>query len=455
MGVLAIAVAVAALLTWRAAVLDTDGDGLTDRVEVAGWQTVDGTMHRTDPERTDTDGDGLTDLDEAGSVVTEGAQQGSYAGYSDPLRADTDDDGLGDGAESDNGLNPRDKDGDHDGLTDGYEVDALGTDAQTRDTDGDGFDDRYEDTHRADGLDPLSYDEQVSPLAYAADFARGLLAGDLAPGDSLAWLAGDLASGASSSVLGPGSVIGGAADLRDAIGSAVHGDWVGAGFSALGAVPGGDPVAIPRKAALFLASHPQLLVKAATMIARSPLSDAIKRGVAALVWDDWGRLLAAGAKEKGLLLLQKGRTDLRELGAALRRHAGIAGPPARAVGTGRKGEQALEKRFRAVAAGVDHQVRFWTGDCAGSRIVDVLEGDVAHQSQVGRVPFSAAIQRQIRKDGCLLTRHLVKKVVWHFVSSSATDTLGADPRVLDLLDRLGIEYEIQLPDDDPSTVPGS
>lgn len=438
--------AVAALLVWRAAVADSDGDGLTDRIEAAGWSTADGAVHQTDPQRADTDGDGLTDLDEAGQQ----APDGSYAGWSDPLVADTDADGLSDGREADAGLDPRTKDMDGDGLLDGAEVDVVGTDPQKADTDGDTLSDGYEEANReSQGVDPLSYDEQVSTATRAADFAKGFLAGDFQPEDSLAWLAGNLASTASSSVLG---VLGSAADVRDAVASAIHGDWSGFGFSAVGALPGGDAAAVPRKAALFIVRHPKLLAQAAQRIARSPLPDAIKRAVAREIWSDWDPLVKAGAQESWLLRLQEGRTDLRELGAALRRHPGALGHASKPVRSGRMGEQALEKRFGATTTGVDRQVRFSTAGCGTAcggdlRIVDVLKDGVAHESKVGRVAFSEATKRQIRKDAWLVARGLIKKSVWHFVTSEYTKTLGADPQVLALLDQLGIEYEIDPPSD--------
>lgn len=438
-----------ALVVWRDTVVDTDADGLTDRVEAAGWTTADGSIHVTDPQKADSDGDGLTDLDEAGAL----AADGRYAGYSDPLRADTDADGLGDAGEADTGLDPRNRDVDGDGALDGYEVDVLGTDPQVPDTDGDGLSDGYEDDHRdSQGLDPLAYDEQVSGLSYAADFAQGFLAGDFAEKETLAWLAGNIAAGSSSSLPGLGTLVGGAADVRDAVASAIHGDWVGSAWVAAGAVPGGDAVSVPRKVEVFLARHPKLVVAAAQLVARTGLPEAIKRAVARRIWPDWDVLLQSGASETWLVRLQQGRTDLRDLAAALRRHAGVAGPASAPVRSGRMGELALERRYAATTTGVDRQVRLSTAGCGtvcgGSvRVVDVLKDGVAHESKVGRVGFSAFTQRQIRKDAFLVATGQITKAVWHFTTSEYTNTVGADPRVLDLLDHVGIGYEIQPPAD--------
>ena len=94
---------------------DEDEDGLSDADEVL--------MHGTDPCSSDTDGDGLSDFVEVGSCT-------------DPTNADTDNDGLSDGVETDTGTfvdsadtgtDPCDVDSDDDGCDDGVEVGA-GTD---------------------------------------------------------------------------------------------------------------------------------------------------------------------------------------------------------------------------------------------------------------------------------------------------------------------------------------
>lgn len=94
---------------------DEDGDGFTDADEVL--------IFETDPCSSDTDGDGLTDDVEIVSCT-------------DPTNADTDNDGLSDGVETDTGTfvdstdtgtDPCDADSDDDGCDDGVEVGA-GTD---------------------------------------------------------------------------------------------------------------------------------------------------------------------------------------------------------------------------------------------------------------------------------------------------------------------------------------
>lgn len=131
---------------------DTDGDGLTDGDEVAGWTiTVDERGYglsvsadllteravTSDPTKADSDGDGLNDREE-------------FLERSDPMRADTDGDGLNDGDEKrrwGSNLLSVDTDGDarnpNDStlplarLFDGAELEA-GTSPTEADTDGDG-----------------------------------------------------------------------------------------------------------------------------------------------------------------------------------------------------------------------------------------------------------------------------------------------------------------------------
>lgn len=124
--------------------IDTDGDGLSDAVELE---------LNTDPAVADTDGDGLTDDEEANVYATA------------PLATDTDGDGVTDGDEIAIGTDPFDGgvaaeapaepvaetpaepgtglDGDGDGLTDDFEIE-LGIDPFVADSDGDGLIDGQE-----------------------------------------------------------------------------------------------------------------------------------------------------------------------------------------------------------------------------------------------------------------------------------------------------------------------
>lgn len=116
---------------------DTDGDGMTDAVEIE---------HRFNPAiadaHLDADGDGIPNAAE-------------IAAGTDPHHPDTDRDGLPDGLEALHGASPLNPDSDGDGLLDGDEVNAFPFPSlpNNPDSDGDGFNDALE---RAAGSDPMS-----------------------------------------------------------------------------------------------------------------------------------------------------------------------------------------------------------------------------------------------------------------------------------------------------------
>ena len=70
---------------------------------------------------------------------------------------------------------------------------------------------------------------------------------------------------------------------------------------------------------------------------------------------------------------------------------------------------------------------------------------VLHEAKVGYVPLTPSVQREIRKDAWLIGAGVIEAAHWHFLTSDGTSTLGADPRVLDLLDEAGIAFTIHLP----------
>lgn len=431
---------------------DSDGDGLPDEIEQAGWLTQDGSEYRTDPSKADTDDDGLTDGDEAGAPVTNADSENVYADYSNPLLPDTDGDSLGDADEADLDLDPFDHDSDKDGIEDGREVDVVGSAPDSRDTDGDGFEDAYEVANReSKGLDPLLVDVKVSKSTYSTDYAKGAVAGDLWREDSLAWLAGNLTSGASSSIPVIGLFVGALADVRDAIGSAIQGDWVGSGFSAVGAVPGGDVVAIPGKTAKFVARSPELAAAATALIATATkVPQAFRVKAAKRINKNWDDLIDAGASEKSLLQLGKGRTNLNKLAAALKRPNHIKGPPTKFFANGPDGEKSLANIYGAKTKGVDTQVRMSTKNCVDGcnsfvRIIDAFRDGVAHEAKVGYVSLTKFTERQIRKDAWLVKNGDIEAAHWHFFASAYSNKVGPSKAVLDLLDELGIAYTIHLP----------
>lgn len=145
--------------------VDSDGDGISDRVEIAGWVTESGTVYVTDPKTSDTDRDGLTDSEEAGEIVSDDGKSVVYKGLSDPTKPDSDGDGLDDKTEIDGWkvasgavylTAPLIPDTDGDGLTDGEEAGEVSvnndgkdvyvgiSDPTKMDTDSDGLDDKTE-----------------------------------------------------------------------------------------------------------------------------------------------------------------------------------------------------------------------------------------------------------------------------------------------------------------------
>lgn len=173
---------------------DSDFDGLTNEVEVAGWSTSitdsigthqvnvysnpllndsdyddldDYTENQigTDPQSIDSDGDGLSDAIEV--------ELGT-----DPLHWDSDRDLLGDGTEITYGCSPLSDDTDGDELTDFTEF-LLNSDANSTDTDNDGLDDKTEFDFNSslvnadsDGdlmFDALEYEEGTNPNSLDSD----------------------------------------------------------------------------------------------------------------------------------------------------------------------------------------------------------------------------------------------------------------------------------------------
>ncbi|MCF6239347.1 MAG: molybdopterin-dependent oxidoreductase, partial [Candidatus Marinimicrobia bacterium] len=169
---------------------DSDGDGLSDGVEIS--------TYGSDPLLMDSDGDGLSDGEEVFTYAT------------DPLKADSDGDGESDGDEISNASDPLDTlsfaiDSDGDGLPDAWEVLhftdlisnnssddpdgdnlnnlgelAAGSDPNNADSDGDTLPDGWEIDNSldpTDGLDAIG-DPDEDGLNNLAEFAAGTSADD-------------------------------------------------------------------------------------------------------------------------------------------------------------------------------------------------------------------------------------------------------------------------------------
>ena len=163
---------------WRPVMRDGDGDGISDYLEVHGFNSNIGWL-TSNPDSIDTDGDGLFDGREVRYVSL-----GYFTAISDPSNPDTDGDGLSDGTEifgwpveTSNGLtycrsDPLKNDTDNDGISDYWEY-KYGYDANSSDTDGDGLSDGQEDANKNGVVD---YGE-TDPLNPDCD-NDGLLDGD-------------------------------------------------------------------------------------------------------------------------------------------------------------------------------------------------------------------------------------------------------------------------------------
>jgi hypothetical protein len=297
--------------------LDSDGDGLPDEVEAAGWRTRAGTTFRTDPHDPDSDHDGLSDGEEAGPPWTEGEDQ-AYAGrsdptsvdsdadglpdpvevgdlgssvrtvayaVSDPLDGDTDQDEIGDGDEYLLDMDPSAPDTDEDGLLDLEELD-FGSDPTLANADGDS----YPDTEEAErSSSPLAYDLDGSERAAAG--AAGATYGDcttcaldaglrIEQVESAEYLAGHVAS--SAMVYG---------DLRDvALGIWQH-KFAAAGLAALSLLPYvGDGTKVAALLASFARRGDRAEQAVRVVTPKLPLPESVKTKILARLPSRAGRL---------------------------------------------------------------------------------------------------------------------------------------------------------------------
>ena len=254
---------------------DLDGDGLPDIYE-NGYRDGFGNWHAPDPYAVDTDGDGLSDGFEAGESVTDENGNTYFRQRSDPTKADTDDDGLDDLAEFEYGTDPFNPDTDGDGLRDGADPDPL--------------------TPAASGAINL------------AKIGREILAGAVfgetgLPDGSFYWLVGEETASSPYYMVGwigfsclP--VVGGIADIRDAVQAILNGDPVGAAMNAAGAIPGpGDGIKITGAIACYTGKFPWKARELGILLSKEllgPLPDTIKIQVWDLLFDGAGSRLVRG-----------------------------------------------------------------------------------------------------------------------------------------------------------------
>jgi hypothetical protein len=495
--------------------VDSDGDGLTDKFEItelAGWtmpNAVDTDQDSVADGAEDVDNDGLTNLQEQdlgtsptdpdtdGDGASDGAEvaQGSNPLVADQPRAppapgnvppivpapnltDTDGDGLTDVAEEEALTDVNNVDSDGDGLSDGTEVNEWGISPLDQDSDGDSLRDDYESVHVDDqGLDPGRPDEQISKWTYVSDFLLGMFAGDFAPRDSMAWLAGNLCSGGLSAIPVVGWILGGLADLRDTIAGVIHGDWVSAGLSILGVVPYvGDAVAIPGKAARFVAKYVHRLRETLRFVTRyDKIPDFVKDLALELILGETYSFLVGESGAFSISAFRFSRADIRRLTRGdrtdwetiadamrqpLHKNDGVSVPPQR---NATAGEDALRDIILNGNCLPQHEV-LTTGfprpgsikrkaDCAE---VDPSDGGlILHEVKTG-VPTWSSMLDECRKDAWMLTdagravhkqdgtngRPLIKGVHWHFIAHDRFHSIGIAENLFECLKLNNIPYTI-------------
>ena len=440
---------------------DSDDDGLDDNTEVAGWATTGGVVYRTEPMNPDTDGDGATDSEEAGRLLLE-MGVATYEAISSPLIADSDDDGLTDLDEYDLGTDSWSSDTDGDGRSDFSEVTSHGTDPRARDSDGDGYSDDYEISHAADGFDPLEPAIAPDPARWAEDFYVGAVFGAWDERDSVAWLAGNVTQGGTIFVPGVGEAIGAVGDFRDTLAQALHGDYDDATLSALGLVPVIGLTAITPKVVKFVKRLPNLRVQVDKWVDSLDVPDSWQLTLRKAVWgSDWDDLTSRGFTDADLThmgptqranLIEEFQQRPSSIGL---RQAAITGDTRNEIG--RNAELAHAAKLDAEGAeNVKVQVTVDVPDsCTAAcgtrptRKFDVCSGAATELScaevKAGYTPLSTHIREEIARDAELLTLGKIKSVGYQFYVSKKSGTVGADPRVLELLRQSGIPYEIHPP----------
>ncbi|TLM75326.1 VWA domain-containing protein [Pseudarthrobacter sp. NamB4] len=433
---------------------DSDKDGLNDCVEVQGaYSPGTGLRYVSDPFDADTDGDGLADGQEVltlGNGVGIPTASDTFQVLSDPSNADTDGDGFPDPAEVDEGTSAWRADSDGDGLSDSDEL-SWATDPLASDTDGDGYTDGPEVADANAGFSPVVFDDPLTPDEWASEFAKGAALGDAGDGTTVPYLMGTISSSAVSFIPVVGWIAGAILDLRDAIANTVKTDWVAAGMSLAGIVPYvGDTANIIAKVTKFLGRSAHLLDEVVPAIAKLDDFPASARAdIIAGINSNWDALRKASPNmdEASFLRLASSRQGADHIVAALNRSKVQVGASLPFVTHWREAENAVAGLF-GVGASQRQLYRQAPGFPFG-RYADMIDAGVMREVKSGFVPFRSSVVRQIEKDAAILAdtqgiNGQVAQAVWHFVGGR-TGSLGADPRVLQLLEDRGIAYVIHLP----------
>lgn len=429
--------------------LDSDKDGLNDCVEIQGAHSPGTALRYTsDPFDPDTDKDGLLDGDEVrplGADVRIPTASDTFQVLSDPAKADTDGDGISDAAELDEGTSVWRSDTDADGLGDSDEL-SWSADPLAGDTDGDGYGDGTETAQTNAGFSPVVFDDPMSPDEWASEFAKGAALGDAGDGTTVPYLLGTITSSATSFIPVVGWIVGAVLDLRDLLANTVKGDWVAAAMSLAGVVPYvGDAANIAAKVTKFLSRNATLVDDVLAAIAKlEDIPVNIRADVLNRVSSAFSQLKGAGLSDGTILRLAGSRHGVEHITDAMRRVGVTVGARLPFATSWRAAEDAVAGTLRVVSRGEYTAV---PGHPRG-RYIDIVDTqDVAHEVKSGYVKYQSSIIRQIEKDAILVRTEGtgIDGAVWHFVASDRSGTIGADLRILDLLEENGIDYVIHLP----------
>jgi hypothetical protein len=438
--------------------VDSDSDGLPDNVETAGIVPTmskpapgQPTRFYSNPHDADTDGDGLKDGWEMGTPATL-AQLGianiprntSYFAVSNPKLDDSDSDGAPDLDEFELGMNALNNDPDFDDVWDGEEL-LWGTSPSYRDSDWDGFADRFEIDSSYQGFDPIQFTNPVSPTKWLEDVAQGYLCGEFCFNDSIGWLIGDIISGFL--VFG---------DVRDIIAYGQHGDAVSAGWTAVGLIPAlGDTASAAVLISKFLkrSTNPDA-IRGAVGLADEVLEDADSAATRSLLNDMDAHIVAdlegvgvVSPKTMLHLVDANGLDHLRTLIASAKPTEVVVANipyPNLAIG-GIKAIGNAGETFVRQVLGLSTNLGKTEQVINGTKRFYDIERTVGGQVRYYEVKVGAVSGfKQLDLDTAFRTSG--NDVRWVFLRSGITGRIGPAPNILSAMNSRGIPFEIHWPE---------
>ncbi len=417
--------------------------------------------------------------------------------FSDPELPDTDGDTLGDPEELDFGSRARSNETDGDNLSDAFER-QIGTNPASVDTDDDGYDDNVEVERVPYGFDPVFYDrgttidEYMDALiaAYAEDedhrlnrttaYFNGLIAlGEYRDNEALhinfvSIVDGYLRGTFNEEFEGqppadPPFVDGDIGDVFTpyTVANLTYRDhpFFGGDDPILFLHGIAEPHRLPATVDRFLGPNPEKIEEVTRILGllevKSDVADVedlraeLASVVASIIDASYGStdefLLAYGFSQDGLdRLTTDGQTDLDVVADTIRgqHHEDETGPGEFWDGSRHwaKAERYVRNVLYPATNTLSRTLRapgFGSGN-SNIRYADHLDDNlVAHEVKTGYVRYTERLRRQIAKDAALIAQGTqISDAHWHFFPSGISDTVGADPRVIDELEQHGIPYTI-------------